>query len=62
MWTLPSTNLDAIVDYGYESTDGQFNVDVYVSGANRGRANHQEFFFPLSNLQTPRSPASPPRR
>ena len=36
---LTGTNLDAIVDYGYESTGGQFNVDVYVNGANRGRAN-----------------------
>ena len=39
---LTGTNLDAIVDYGYESTGGQFNVDVYVNGANRGRANYAE--------------------
>ena len=39
---LTGTNLDAIVDYGYESTGGQFNVDVYVNGANRGWANYAE--------------------
>ena len=39
---LTGTNLDAIVDYGYESTGGQFNVDVYVNGANRGRASYAE--------------------
>ena len=32
---LTGTNLNAIVGYGYESTGGQFNADVYVNGAHR---------------------------
>ena len=33
---LTGTNLDAIVGYGYESTGGQFNANVYVNGTRRG--------------------------